>query len=679
MSLPSARWTPQEGAFGWFRPRGKGCGPALKKDRLGLMHFVPSRFRMLGLLFSMLTISLFQGRSAELRLASPLEYQVFQRQKAEGGDILVRGLLSQPAVAQGVVEVRWAQGGRWTSWVPAATVAAGATVVEGTHSMPAGGWYAWEARVRAGEAIVASSSVAHVGMGEVFVVAGQSNSANHGEGRQSPKTDRVVAFTGEQWQLAKDPQPGASGDAGSFLPAFGDAMSARFLVPIGLIATGVGATSVREWLPKGIRFERPPTLLGNVTRRDDGSWESKGGLFDRFVQRIQPLGSNGFRAVLWHQGESDANQRQASNTLPGSDYQAMLTQLIQDSRRSVGWEFPWFVAQASYHTPDEPGSADLRSAQEALWKRGVAFEGPNTDALTGELRDGGGKGVHFSAKGLAVHGQKWAEKVTPWLEKRLQTREPQAHGAGPSGRLLLPGQESFEVAGRPAFVMLPEPALRTRPQPWVFYAPTLPCCPDGAERWMHERFLEAGVAVAGVDVGEAYGSPGSHAAFEALYQEVRERFGFSGKPCLLGRSRGGLWVSSWAIAHPDRVAGIAGIYPVFDLRSYPGLKNAAPAYGLGVEEFSSRLAEFNPITRSAALARSGIPIALVHGDVDTVVPLRQNSEALAQHYRDAGVENLVKLVVLQGQGHNFFEGFFRCQPVVDFVVDRAKKGAVDKP
>jgi hypothetical protein len=36
---------------------------------------------------------------------------------------------------------------------------------------------------------------------------------------------------------------------------------------------------------------------------------------------------------------------------------------------------------------------------------------------------------------------------------------------------------------------------------------------------MHERFLAAGVAVAGVDVGEAYGSPRSHAAFEVLYAE----------------------------------------------------------------------------------------------------------------------------------------------------------------
>ncbi len=120
------------------------------------------------------------------------------------------------------------------------------------------------------------------------------------------------------------------------------------------------------------------------------------------------------------------------------------------------------------------------------------------------------------------------------------------------------------------------------PQPWIFYAPTSPY-PDSHEKWMHERFLDAGVAVAGIDVGEAYGSPKGRALFTALYRELTEKRGFATKPCLLGRSRGGLWVTSWAVENPEKVAGIAGIYPVFDLRTYPGLATAAPAFGLTPE------------------------------------------------------------------------------------------------
>ena len=57
-------------------------------------------------------------------------------------------------------------------------------------------------------------------------------------------------------------------------------------------------------------------------------------------------------------------------------------------------------------------------AQAALWKAGVALEGPNSDALKGEFRENGGKGVHFTGPGLREHAAKWVEKVGPWLERQ---------------------------------------------------------------------------------------------------------------------------------------------------------------------------------------------------------------------------------------------------------------------
>ncbi|HSH94591.1 MAG TPA: prolyl oligopeptidase family serine peptidase [Roseimicrobium sp.] len=243
------------------------------------------------------------------------------------------------------------------------------------------------------------------------------------------------------------------------------------------------------------------------------------------------------------------------------------------------------------------------------------------------------------------------------------------------GKLVLPDMEKFTVNERPAFVFLPPASKRTSPQPWILYSPTLPAYPDEAERWMHEQFLAAGIAVVGVDIGEAYGSPKGHASFEALYREMVEKRGFAAKPCLFGRSRGGLWTSSWAIAHPDRVAGIIGIYPVFDFRTYPGLAKAAPAYGLTPMELEARNEELNPISRIAVLARAGVAVTLIHGDVDKVVPLKENSAELVRRYKEAGAESLVKLIVLPGQGHSFYEGFFHSQELVDFAIARAKAGA----
>lgn len=245
----------------------------------------------------------------------------------------------------------------------------------------------------------------------------------------------------------------------------------------------------------------------------------------------------------------------------------------------------------------------------------------------------------------------------------------------PVKKLILPG-ESFLLDGRPAFILWPPKEKRQQPQPWIMYSPTLAGTPDSHEKWMHEQFLAAGVAVAGIDVGEAYGSPEGQKYFAALYRELTKERGFATKPCLLGRSRGGLWASSWAIRNTDKVAGFAGIYPVLDLRTYPGLNRAAPAYGLKVEELRATLDEHNPIAKIEVLAKAEVPVFIIHGDIDKVVPLKENSATLVERYKQANAEDLVKLVVVEGQGHNFFPGFFRCQQLVDFAIRQAKSSGI---
>ena len=239
--------------------------------------------------------------------------------------------------------------------------------------------------------------------------------------------------------------------------------------------------------------------------------------------------------------------------------------------------------------------------------------------------------------------------------------------------LVLPGQV-FTVAGKLAFIF--EPPAEAEPtatsKPWILYAPTLPNCPDEAERWMHERFTEAGVAVAGIDSGESYGSPDGVAATEALHAEMVRR-GYSTRPAVLGRSRGGLWASALAIAHPEWTAGIGGIYPVYDWRSYPGIEKAAPAYGLTAVQLTDRAAELCPIERINRLAEANVPVCIIHGDEDTVVPLEANSGELNRRYQAAGKGGLVQLIVAEGQGHSFWEGFFHCQELVDFLIDRARE------
>ena len=134
----------------------------------------------------------------------------------------------------------------------------------------------------------------------------------------------------------------------------------------------------------------------------------------------------------------------------------------------------------------------------------------------------------------------------------------------PQKSLPLPG-EVFLVQGRTAFVILPQAKPADRPIPWVWYAPTLPGLPSDAEKWMFERFTRAGMAIAGIDVGESYGSPDGRALYSALYGELTGNRSFAPKAVMLGRSRGGLMDLAWAVENADKVAGFAGIYPVCNL------------------------------------------------------------------------------------------------------------------
>jgi pimeloyl-ACP methyl ester carboxylesterase len=238
----------------------------------------------------------------------------------------------------------------------------------------------------------------------------------------------------------------------------------------------------------------------------------------------------------------------------------------------------------------------------------------------------------------------------------------------PAKKLPLPG-EVFVVQDRTAFV-IPAKAADGKATPWVWYAPTLPGLPGDAEKWMFEKFTEAGIAIAGIDAGESYGNPAGNALFSALYAELTEKRGFSRKPVMLGRSRGGLMTLSWAAENPGKVGGFAGIYPVCNLSSYPGLAKAAPAFKMTAEELEKRLAEFNPVDRLAPLAKAGVPLFAIHGDVDKVVPLEANSGLMKTRYEALGGK--MQLIIPPGQGHNIWPGFFQCEELVAFVKAHCK-------
>jgi len=87
------------------------------------------------------------------------------------------------------------------------------------------------------------------------------------------------------------------------------------------------------------------------------------------------------------------------------------------------------------------------------------------------------------------------------------------------------------------------------------------------------------------------------------------------------------------------------------------------------EELGSQLREHNPVDRLAGLAKAGVPLFAIHGDVDAVVPLEANSGLVRERYTALG--GSMQLVVPPGQGHTMWSGFFQDPELVRFVLAHA--------
>lgn len=224
----------------------------------------------------------------------------------------------------------------------------------------------------------------------------------------------------------------------------------------------------------------------------------------------------------------------------------------------------------------------------------------------------------------------------------------------------------FELPEGKAFII--EAKTPAEGKPWVWYAPTLGSYPNQVHAWYVERFMAKGISVAGINLGEVRGSPASSERFTAFYKEMVKR-GYSKKPLLLGQSRGGLMMLAWAMRNPEKLSGLAGIYPVCSLTSWP-LKNSKDAvlkdYGMTAEALLADIKKYNPQYNLAGLAEKKVPLFMVHGTKDTLVPYEDNTKQIKESYEALGGPITVKMI--EGKGHQESVEFFNCNELVDFVL-----------
>ncbi|MFN7805931.1 MAG: sialate O-acetylesterase [Planctomycetaceae bacterium] len=333
----------------------------------------------------------------ETQLTAPVPYQVFQRRgfdprqahdHAEGGprrggaDIDLAWTTSVDEVPQWQARVVCLEGafGVSTQWIDLEATQR-ESAWQARVRIEAGGWYRLELRGVLGTQTVATGAIEPVGVGEVFVVAGQSyaEGANDELLRVTEPAGRVTALDFEtgSWQIAHDPQPRA-GTGGTIWPHLGVLLVPLLQVPVGFVNVAVGGTAIRQWQP------------GEQ-------------LFDRLLQGARGVGD--FRAVLWQQGESDVIEKTPTET-----YCERLRTLRSAFAQKTGGKAPWLLAQSTMHPTvynDPAGEGRIRRAIESLWEEPGFARGPNTDLLTGETRGGLGTRRHFTGVGQRRAAQLW--------------------------------------------------------------------------------------------------------------------------------------------------------------------------------------------------------------------------------------------------------------------------------
>ncbi len=189
--------------------------------------------------------------------------------------------------------------------------------------------------------------------------------------------------------------------------------------------------------------------------------------------------------------------------------------------------------------------------------------------------------------------------------------------------------------------------------------------------------LSRGFFLAYIDVGDLYGNKEAVNLWNDFYKYLVSEYRFSKQVVLEGMSVGGLIVFNWATENARKVSCIYADAPVLDFRSWPG----GLLQGLGsTEDWQQCLKAYNMTAAQASsfqdqainhlepLWEQKVPVLIVSGDQDDIVPYKENGEILASRLKEHGGK--VKVILKKEKGHS--HGLEDPQPLIRFVLKYAK-------
>jgi hypothetical protein len=359
--------------------------------------------------------------SQTIKITSPIFQSVYQREISGQRELTVSGTFT---VFMDKIEIRAVpvvQGqGVETPWDELQDAPKGG-VFTGKIKLY-GGWYTLEVRGIANGKVVGRDVLARVGIGEVFIIAGQSN-AQGLKGKPTPpgaSDDRVLYIDnynndefGEFKDAVTDPIPPTFSKITSDLKvlsprgqtawcwgALGDLLVTKLNVPVLFINAAWEGSASQNWAESS---------AGQKTVSYYGREYAPQMPYANLRVSARNYGSQyGVRAVLWMQGETDGFFGITSAAYQ-KNLQTIIDKLQADTQKRITWVIARTSRSSDGKTPSKPYPA-ITAAQNAVINTpfNPTYPGPETDPLVPNRIDG----LHFEGEDqLRILANAWNESL----------------------------------------------------------------------------------------------------------------------------------------------------------------------------------------------------------------------------------------------------------------------------
>ncbi len=346
---------------------------------------------------------------SQITINLPLTRSVFQRDNNNTSNIYISGIYEGTIdkVEARIIPVKVGQGIA-TDWAVVSDKPQFGSFIGSIKGT--GGWYQLQVRGIKSGVVVTQSTVDKIGIGEVFLIAGQSNAeGKRNFGEQASVDDRVNCFDYQKIDFLDEIPPFQSfshiertssiaprGQGAWCWGELGDLLAKRLNVPIMFFNAAYEGSSIENWYSSSIGVDtKHPFFQFTYPRNTPYSY-----LRISLQYYISQLG---LRSVLWEQGEAESELKTTQDY-----YATALKKIIEKSRTETGKKISWMVSRASLLNTNQVYPPVINAQNSVINVSDYIFEGPYTDSIQVPRPEG----VHFTDVGISELAKAWDNKMS---------------------------------------------------------------------------------------------------------------------------------------------------------------------------------------------------------------------------------------------------------------------------